>query len=205
MPPVDSLTRRGIPVVFVDRYLPGVPADYIGVENERGAYLATRHLIAIGARQIGVVSPGSRDTPQRERLDGYQRAVAEAGLPTIDLGKNTQPRDFHRVLTQADPPLEAIFWGSYNYLHRRFVTMLREGLDPPTNLLFAGFDSLVITASSAEEYQVAQLLVRPLPTVIQPHGELGRSAVDQLLTRLEGDRSEHVHLRLPLAYFGIEP
>jgi LacI family transcriptional regulator len=78
-----ALLRLKIPVVLSDSYL----NDYshmvnVGLEDERGGYLATKHLIDNGHRSIAFASPSiSGGGVVWQRLLGYKRALAEAGIP----------------------------------------------------------------------------------------------------------------------------
>ena len=63
--------RDEMPVVAIDRRVPGVELDYVGTDNFRGAYDATRHLIALGHTRIAHLT----------RLETTAAAGAPAGLP----------------------------------------------------------------------------------------------------------------------------
>ncbi|MCL6431415.1 MAG: LacI family transcriptional regulator, partial [Anaerolineae bacterium] len=58
----DLLRRQGVPFVFVDRYVPGYDADYVGVQNEVAAYRLTRLLINQGCRTIRAIFGASGNT-----------------------------------------------------------------------------------------------------------------------------------------------
>jgi LacI family transcriptional regulator len=71
------LREQSLPLVLVDRAVPGVAADFIETDQVTAGYLATRHLIELGHTEIACVYGPYRETP---RLTGYQRALQEAGL-----------------------------------------------------------------------------------------------------------------------------
>src|SRR4051812_40082643 len=73
--------ERGIPIVAVDRRLKDKNIDSVLVDNVRGAQDAVAHLIANGYRRIGAITGPLTVTTGRERLEGYRRALAEAGIP----------------------------------------------------------------------------------------------------------------------------
>lgn len=78
---VTELSSRPLPLVLVDRYLEGIDTDYVASDNEAIGYQLTRQLLDKGHRRIGFV--GIQDRPPssvRERLEGYQRALEEAGV-----------------------------------------------------------------------------------------------------------------------------
>ena len=76
-----DLLQRPLPVVLVDRDLPGAPIDVVLSDKRGGAYLATRHLIALGHRRIGCIGGPSSLLMSGQRLQGYRDALAEAAIP----------------------------------------------------------------------------------------------------------------------------
>lgn len=54
---------------------------YFDIDNEDAAYQATRHLAVQGHVRIALVDPPARFLFTRQRLRGYQRALAECGIP----------------------------------------------------------------------------------------------------------------------------
>lgn len=73
------LANHPIPVVFVDRKPTGFESDLVMSTNEEGAYEAVNHLIAKGHTEIAFVG-SRRDTTMGERLDGYRKALTDAGI-----------------------------------------------------------------------------------------------------------------------------
>ncbi len=77
------LVDSGPPTIVVDRELGDLPVSQVLVENHRGGYLAGRHLLELGHRDIAVIAgPGGTGTSAR-RLEGFRGATDEAGV-TID-------------------------------------------------------------------------------------------------------------------------
>jgi len=74
------LWRSKIPFVAIDRLLQKHKVDAVMIDNVLGAKLAMRHLLALGHRQIAIITTRLNVTTGRERLEGYYEALAEAGL-----------------------------------------------------------------------------------------------------------------------------
>ncbi len=72
--------RSTAPLVLVDRFVEGLGADSVLVDNEGGAYDATMALVAEGHRRIGFVGGGLSVSIARERYQGWRRAMRESGL-----------------------------------------------------------------------------------------------------------------------------
>src|SRR5437763_6498493 len=85
-PTVDLFFRienQKTPYVLIDRRLPGLSANFVGVDDEAVGLLATRHLIDIGCKRIAHIR-GPESSPGMRRMEGYKRALAQAGLKVID-------------------------------------------------------------------------------------------------------------------------
>lgn len=81
----DSGLAQGLagvktPMVIVDRSLDGVDADLVRIDHEYGAYLATRHLLELGHRDIATIGGPASTSVAQMRLAGYCRALKEAGV-----------------------------------------------------------------------------------------------------------------------------
>lgn len=71
----------GIPFVLIDSYIDSPDVYNIGLEDEKGAYIATKHLLDNGHRVIAFASPSIRAGGVVEkRFLGYRRALEEAGI-----------------------------------------------------------------------------------------------------------------------------
>ena len=70
--------RRHFPVVLLIGG-PDVGIDVVSVDDRSGAHRAVKHLIDLGHRRIGLLNPQAQ-TSNSEKYEGYQRALAEAGI-----------------------------------------------------------------------------------------------------------------------------
>ena len=73
------LLDLGIPVVAVDRRLPGLPVDTVTIDGELGEYGAVQHLIGLGHRRIAMMGgpdPSEHDRGPRARLSTRSRTQA---------------------------------------------------------------------------------------------------------------------------------
>lgn len=173
--------RRNL--VLVDEDVGGLEVPKVFTDNVTGGYLACRHLIEAGHRRIAHITGPVGLFSVRERLAGYQRALAEAHLPFDgDLVRyGTYDRHFGQtairdMLDLADRPT-AVFAGS-DYVAVGVLEALRErGLDVPGDISLVGFDDM----------EFASLLMPPITTMRQSVRELGRTSVRVLMEMLTGD------------------
>src|SRR2546425_11505192 len=76
-----ALRDDRLPVVLVARDVDGVPIDAVLVDNERGAYEATSHLLRLGHGANTRMAGPAPLRVARDRHRGYARALREAGVP----------------------------------------------------------------------------------------------------------------------------
>jgi LacI family transcriptional regulator len=153
-------------------------------DNEAGAYLATRHLIELGHRRIALLEGPRKYKTLTERLEGYLRALDEAGLaadPALMIKPmHAGPRKGYReieallALPREQWPT-AIFAISDKTALGALDALKDAGLRVPDEMALVGFDDI---AESAH-------LVPPLTTVRLPMHAMGAMAVERLVELME--------------------
>jgi len=172
-----KLLRKRSNVVILDEDIPGVNVPRIFVENAQGAYLATRHLIEAGHRNIAMVSGPERLFSVQERRAGFERAMGEAGLPIRPdwMLMGAYSRAFGHEAAQTllrvpDRPSAILACSDYIAIGVLEVTR-RMGLSVPSDLSLVGFDDMPF----------AELVDPGLTSVRQPIAEMGQHAVEKLI------------------------
>jgi LacI family transcriptional regulator len=167
-------------VLVIDREIPDIAADIVLVDNFQGGYLATRHLIETGHRDIACIAGPSNLTPSNQRLVGYERALAESGIP---LNEPWVVRgDFHAEsgnkavlqLLKMSPRPTAIFacndMMAIGALHGAYTLKIQI----PEELAIVGFDDI----------ELASYVYPPLTSIAQPKEKIGKMAVDLIVERI---------------------
>ncbi|MEV5029344.1 LacI family DNA-binding transcriptional regulator [Paenibacillus sp. LPE1-1-1.1] len=80
-PLIDLLNKHNFPTVLIGRTEDRPNILSVDNDNELAAYDATQHLILQGHERIGFVSGPPTLTVAHDRMEGYRRAMREAGLP----------------------------------------------------------------------------------------------------------------------------
>jgi LacI family transcriptional regulator len=176
------LRHSPTPVVFVDRKPGNLQADAVLVDDVAGARTAVAHLVSHGHRRIAYVGDTLSVQTAASRLEGYRRALAEAGVPLEDglvlpvcVGKVDAREHTLRLLDLPHPPT-AIFSGNTRCSLGVLPALHERGR---TDIAFVGFG----------DFDMADSLT-PALTVIDHSPELvGRLAAEQLFRRLDGDDS----------------
>src|SRR3990172_2437005 len=83
--PIRLIQRQGIPVVVLDRQIPDMDVDIVRADSETGAYQLTQYLLSLGHRQIAMLAGPKSTSTAVDRVNGFCRAMNEAGLSTCDL------------------------------------------------------------------------------------------------------------------------
>ncbi len=77
------IEKQKIPYVLIDRTLPGLAANFVGVDDEAVGRLATSHLIDIGCKRVAHIR-GPETSTGIHRMEGYKRALSQGGLKVLD-------------------------------------------------------------------------------------------------------------------------
>jgi len=78
---IEDVKRIGLPFVLIGKYRDEIKEDYVTVENEKGVYKATTHLIELGHKKIGFIKGWSSSAMGQQRLEGYQKALKDCKIP----------------------------------------------------------------------------------------------------------------------------
>jgi DNA-binding LacI/PurR family transcriptional regulator len=79
-----ELRNRDFPLVLLDNNANNLKVPSIIVDNIRGGYLATQHLIKLGHTKIGHIVGDLRYQSARDRLQGFRNALNQYGIPPIE-------------------------------------------------------------------------------------------------------------------------
>jgi LacI family transcriptional regulator len=193
----DTLARilpHNTPLVLINANYDGAQYDTLDVDNFSGAFAMTEHLLALGHREIRMISgaAGHRDASEREA--GFRAALHAAGIVDIDgwivPGEFTEASGFRaaqQILAQPMRPT-AIF-AANDSMAVGVLSALREaGVGVPEDVAVVGFDDIPI----------AEYVSPPLTTVRVAVASLGARAVEKLFHSIDTNNdNEHNSEVLP--------
>ena len=184
---IRKLHEMGLPMVFFDRIVPDIKTHTVVVDNFKGAYDATIHLLQNGYTRIAAVASSEFLSITNERLAGYTEALKSYHLQPDD---NYIKHCFYGGLQYAEVENaldelmslpykpDAIFTasdklttGCLSYLHNRKIII-------PDDVALVGFSNS----------DIANLLNPALTTIRQPALEMGKIAAELLLQLIKSKR-----------------
>ncbi len=183
-----------VPVVTLDRTLPGLPFQLVAMDNALGTRLAVAHLLGLGHRRIGFISWIPRSlTTRQERLQGYEDTLTEAGIaldPALIRfaadGWSDGVEQTLALLAEPAPPTAIISASSMLNL-QVLAAIKRRGLRVPEDVSVVGYD----------DSPWDSLLDPPLTTITTPARHLGVVAAERLIMAIdESDPGDTAEIRL---------
>jgi len=156
----------------------------VGVDQEAGARLATRHLLDLGHRTVHHVAGPADSKEARGRIEGWRAELLAAGAPVPEiLQGDWTPSSGHaagRELAgrlRAGEDVTAVFLANDQMALGLLAALHEEGIEVPGDVSVVGFDDL----------PEAPYFTPPLTTVRQDFAELGRRGVALVLARMRGE------------------
>ena len=189
------------PLVSVQADRPVSGVVNIESDDEAGAHEMVRQLLAIGHRRILHVGGPPAFAGANQRVEGYLRAHAEAGVkpapdyvvraPLSAEGGREAMREWLRR-HRGRPLPHAVFGGNDAIAFGCLETLRSRGLRVPDDVSVVGYDHTVMARSVH------------MATVRQPLHEIGQRAVEVLMQRIEAFRQSEpyagpINIVLPTA------
>jgi LacI family transcriptional regulator len=174
---LNAIAELGTPVARIGSHTDPLFGVTSSTDDEAAVKSMIQHLIQLGHRRIGFIT-GRKGTPTtRARLDGYKKALSEAGIAVTE--SLIRPGDYlfksgfnagEFLLNIGEPPT-AIFASNDDMAAGVLFAAQKCGLKVPDDLSVAGFDDSLIATS-----------VWPaLTTIRQPVRALVAQAINQLI------------------------
>ncbi len=195
VPVAEDVMKRfkdaGIGVVLIEGRAKG--AYRVAVDNESGAYEATKHLISRGSRKIGVVAGEVKKVAsQRERFMGYLKALDENGVAydqrllwTVEKFNYKSGKEALRFMIMNDA--DSLFCMAGDYVSYGIIgEAKKQGINIPGQISLVGFDDI----------QMSEDL--DLTTIRQPLEEMGKKAFEFAVKSIEAPENEPEEVILPV-------
>ena len=179
----EGILARKVPLVLIDRPIPGVPASFVGVDNEAIGKLATAHLIAQGCTRIAHLR-GPKIGIASARMAGYRYALQKHGLAVTSryiVGAryvDSSGYSAMRKLLQQSPIPDGVFCYNDPVAIGAMRAIAEAGLRIPQDIAVVG----------AGNVRYSDVLAVPLTTVDQSTVQIGRQAAELLIEQIGSKR-----------------
>ena len=183
---VQLIRKQKVGVVVLDRDIPGVDVDIVRGDSFAGAYQLALHLIELGHRHIAILSGPQHISTSVERVEGFRRAVVEAGLEhnmhNVYWGSFSQSmgRDMAKRALKATPRPTAFLAVNNFIANGALQAFAQAGLRVPDDVSLVSFDDVPENINPTPFLTVA----------LQPAYEMGYQASQLLIARLQKEGPE---------------
>lgn len=177
--PLLAAQGTAAPIVNGCEYSPDIGVPSVHIDNAAASSDAIEHLIALGHRDIGVITGPAISPISRDRLTGALRAADRHGLGDqlqLRAGDYSAASAFQRAGELLAGGVSAIFCFSDEMAMGAISAIAQAGLSCPGQVSVIGFDDLPL----------ARFFSPPLTTIAQPKGLIGQRAVELLVDILRG-------------------
>jgi DNA-binding LacI/PurR family transcriptional regulator len=162
--------------------------DRVGMDNHRASFVVTQHLWNRGARRIVFVARRRSASTIVERVSGYQFALSECGSQfpaTAVYGDAEDPEFVRNLIGEAQP--DGVVCGNDLTAARLMRALIGMGVRVPEQIRLVSFDDV----------NYAKFLPVPLTTIHQNCPQIGESAMELMLDRMQHPHRPGVDLLVP--------
>jgi len=178
-----KLADTGMPIVLIDRRMPGVSAPAVLTDNRDAARRAVEYLAGLGHRDIAMISGPPAFETAAERVAGFRDGCAAAGVEVRPdrlregyLGIEGGHKAMREILALRDRPTAVLSFN--NLIAVGALGALREdGVAVPRDLSFLTFDDM----------SLFPYVDPPITAIAQPAYQMGTDAGRILLDLVDGD------------------
>ena len=177
---LTQLLPKPIPLVLLDRTVPGVVADVVRCNTRSGTFALCQHLIRLGHRRIAIVGGIETAPTWCERVAGYRQALGAAAVPTSDDFVITGNYRFdggaaavRTIIAQSGLP-NAIIAANAQVALGVLDELVARGYKVPEDIAVSAIDDPLPSSTFWPRLTVVE----------QPGYEMGKAAIELLISRL---------------------
>ncbi len=178
---IENIIRRGVPVVLMDRFFPGLKVDCVHINNYNASYKAVKQLIKNGRRKIGMLAYDTAQSHMQDRKQGYKAALKENNIRfkkewLIEASYQHIEKDVAAKLKSLLKPLQvdALFFATNSLAVAGLKEINKLGIKVPDDLAIISFD----------QSEAFDFFYSPVTYVSQSLTDIGKETVRLILNRL---------------------
>jgi LacI family transcriptional regulator len=188
---IKSLIQDDNPVVLIDRYLPGISANYVVLDNFMATYSAVKCFISNGYNKICLIAYKSSLSHMQERIRGYKEAMKDNGLEKEMLVKevryNFEKNDLEQIIYELlkEKKVNALLFATNTLSVSGLYVLKKYNINVPHDMAVIGFD----------HHEVFDFFQPQITHIQQPLEDMGKESVKILIEMIKGS-SNTVHMEL---------
>jgi len=175
---------KNFSIIQCSEYYSDINVPFVSIDNEKAGYDATTHLISLGSKRIFHMSVENNSLTTIRRMEGYKRALFEAGLPFDEKNILYGNYGYHSALKLVEQRFknnlyeapDSIFAISDKMAAGCIKGLANCGLSVPNDVKVVGFDNIDICLMTSPE----------ITTISQSQYEMGSTAINMLISKLAG-------------------
>jgi len=182
-----QLKRNGLPFITISRRIREFETNYILNDNAYGSYIATKHLIELGHKEIAFIGGNKHVSTRKDRLKGYKKALKEQNINIknkliIDsnISYSSGAKSFCKILDSGNRITGIVAYNDVVAIGIMFAANER-GLSVPEEISIVGYDNIEIT----------KFIFPRLTTISQPLQKLGEIYCNSIINLID-DKKEIV-------------
>ena len=178
---INQLIINGLPVVVIDRILEDIKTDMVLLNDYRGIYNVTNHLIKLGHERIAYIDRPYDLPHSLRRLEGYKKALEESKIAVnkdliikTTFGMEGGVLAVQKLFEKSVKPTAIV---SFNDILAIGVLsgIYKKGLKVPDDISVTGFDDTMLSAFT----------IPPLTTLHFPKKKMAEIAISLLKKRMD--------------------
>lgn len=188
---VEEVRAMRLPLVFVDRTLPGVNVPSVTIDHDDALVELIDHFMSFGHRSAAIITGPSANAPIRRRVAGFLDAAAPRGFTVrpeqiIEGGVSREDgsRAVRDLLAVHGRRPDVIFTLNNTMALGALEQLAAVGLTIPDDFGFASYD----------DSPWFEVLSPTVTAIAQPVAGMGRAAIDMVSRIIAGEEVESVTL-----------
>jgi len=180
---IESIMNRGVPVVLMDRFFPGLKVDCVHIDNFNAATKAVKQLVKNNRRRIGMVAYNTTQSHMEDRKLGYKAALKEKNIRfkkdwLIEASYQNIEKDVAVKLKTLLKPLQvdALFFATNSLAVAGLKEINKLGIKVPDELAIISFD----------ESDAFDFFYSPVTYVSQSLADIGKESIRLIINKLLG-------------------
>jgi len=181
---INMLHEQGIPIVCIDRYFEDLKIPFVSTDNYEGAYLAAKHFVEYGHRNIACIQGVRESNTNRLRVEGFKDALKESGIDSSNIvGDDFTTENGYlktKQLLQRKNRPTALFVLSNTIAMGSMRAIKEAGISIPDDISLITFD----------DHPYLDFLSTPLTCIAQPVKDISKMAVKYVFSILTNKKTK---------------